>query len=108
MKSSKDLTRASKSRPKACHHLLAWDLTLFLQPLIKAPFEPFSLSEPLFLTWNMVFLIILLSGWRSSEIHAFTFKGNKKSSLSQVMFSWIQTSWLQKFHNFFLKLRFLP
>ena len=64
-----------KSRPKATRHIPSWDLTLVLQALTKAPFEPLSLAEPKFLTWKTVFLIALASGRRRSEIHAFTFKG---------------------------------
>ena len=64
-----------KSRPKASRHLPSWDLTLVLQALTKAPFEPLSHAEPKFLTWKTVFLIALASGRRRSEIHAFTFKG---------------------------------
>ena len=63
-----------KSRPKVSH-LPTWDLTLVLQALTKAPFEPLSLPEPKFLTWKTVFLIALASGRRQSQIHAFTFKG---------------------------------
>ena len=64
-----------KSRPKTSRHIPSWDLTLVLQALTKAPFEPLSLAEPKFLTWKTVFLIALASGRRRSEIHAFTFKG---------------------------------
>ena len=64
-----------KSRPKASHHIPSWDLTLVLQALNKAPFEPLSLAEPKFLTSKTVFLIALASGRRRSEIHAFTCKG---------------------------------
>ena len=64
-----------KSRPKTSRHIPSRDLTLVLQALTKAPFEPLSLAEPKFLTWKMVFLIALASGRRRSEIHAFTFKG---------------------------------
>ena len=64
-----------KSRPKTSRHIPYWDLTLVLQALTKAPFEPLSLAEPKFLTWKTVFLIALASGRRRSEIHAFTFKG---------------------------------
>ena len=64
-----------KSKPKASRHIPSLDLTLVLQALTKAPFEPLSLAEPKFLTWKTVFLIALASGRRRSEIHAFTFKG---------------------------------
>ena len=64
-----------KSRPKGSRHIPSWDMTLVLQALTKAPFEPLSLAEPKFLTWKTVFLIALASGRRRSEIHAFTFKG---------------------------------
>ena len=64
-----------KSRPKASRHLPSWDLTLVLQALTGAPFEPLSHAEPKFLTWKTVFLIALASGRRRSKIHTFTFKG---------------------------------
>ena len=54
-------------------------MTLVLQALTKAPFEPLSLAEPKFLTWKTVFLIALAFGRRRSEIHAFTFKGSSHS-----------------------------
>ena len=77
--SNKELKRLIQSfynsRPKTSRHIPSWDLTLVLQALTKAPFEPLSLAEPKFLTWKTVFLIALASGRRRSEIHAFTFKG---------------------------------
>ena len=77
--SNKELKRLiqsfHKSRPKASHHVPSWDLTLVLQALTKAPFEPLSLAEPKFLTWKTVFLIALTSGRRRSE----TFKGCSRS-----------------------------
>ena len=53
-----------KSRPKASRHLPSWDLTLVLQALTKAPFEPLSHAEPKFLTWKTVFVspAFMLSG----------------------------------------------
>ena len=64
-----------KSRPKVSRYLPTWNLTLVLQALTKAPFEPLSLAEPKFLTWKTIFLIALASRRRRSEIHVFTFKG---------------------------------
>ena len=50
-----------------------WNLSLFLQPLLKPPFEPIHAWDLKSLTLKTVFLVALASGRRRSEIHALCF-----------------------------------
>ncbi len=48
----------------------AWDLTIVLRSLVKAPFEPLDQANLKFLTWKTVFLLAICSAKRVSELHA--------------------------------------
>ena len=54
---------------------LAWNLSLVLHQLTKAPFEPIKEASLKHLTFKTVFLLALGSGKHRSEIHAWQ---NKK------------------------------
>lgn len=47
-----------------------WDLSLVLQKLEQAPFEPMEEAEIKFTTFKTVFLVALATGKRRSELHA--------------------------------------
>ena len=47
-----------------------WDLSCVLWSLTKAPYKPLDQATLQFLTWKSVFLLILASTKRRSEIHA--------------------------------------
>ena len=48
----------------------AWDVTLVLQSLTGAPYEPLRTSDERFLSQKMLFLLALASAKRIGELHA--------------------------------------
>ena len=72
---SRLLASFHRDRPKASRPIPAWNLSLVLQVLTKAPFEPLKTVDLKFLTFKTVFLLALASGKRRSEIHAWLRKG---------------------------------
>ena len=75
-----------REQPKSIRSFPAWDLSLVLKVLVKAPFEPLHLAEMKYLTWKTTFLVLLASGSRRGEVHSFDFKkvrhGSKWSSVT--------------------------
>ena len=62
-----------------------WNLSLVLQQLTKAPFEPMRKSSLKHLTFKTVFLLALGSGKRRSKIHACLYKNiGHQENWSQV------------------------
>ena len=59
-----------RDRPKGRRGVPAWNLSLVLHQLTKAPFEPLRKASLKHLTFKTVFLLALASGKRKSEIHA--------------------------------------
>ena len=59
-----------RDRPKGRRGVHAWNLSLVLHQLTKAPFEPLRKASLKHLTFKTVFLLALGSGKRRSEIHA--------------------------------------
>ena len=82
---SSDLNRLLSSfyrdHPKSSRNLLKWNLSVVLNELTKAPFEPMKDTDLKHLTLKTVFLLVLASGKRRSEIHAWV--ANKVSNLGQ-------------------------
>ena len=63
----------------------SWNLSLVLQQLTKAPFEPMRKASLKHLTFKTVFLLALGSGKRRSEIHAWLYKNIRhQENWSQV------------------------
>ena len=62
-------------------NLPKWNLSVVLNELTKAPFEPMKDTDLKYLTLKTAFLLALVSGKRRSEIHAWV--ANKVSNLSQ-------------------------
>ena len=92
---SSDLNRLLSSfhrdRPKSSRNLPKWNLSVVLNELTKAPFEPMKDTDLKHLTLKTAFLLALASGKRHSEIHAWV--ANKVSNLGQwekVAFSPLQ------------------
>ena len=83
---SKDdnLTRLLESfhrdRPKGRRGIPSWNLSLVLHQLTKAPFEPLREASLKHLTFKTVFLLVLGSGKRRSEIHAWQHKNIRHQS----------------------------
>ena len=82
---SSDLNRLLSSfhrdRLKCSRNLPKWNLSVCLNELIKALFEPMKDTDLKHLTLKTVFLLALASGKRHSEIHAWD--ANKVSNLGQ-------------------------
>ncbi|XP_060538353.1 uncharacterized protein LOC132709245 [Pantherophis guttatus] len=70
------LQGASHLRPPAIHRYPTWDLTLVLQDLTSAPFEPICTASLRFLTLKMAFLLAITSARRVSEIAAFSIRSD--------------------------------
>ena len=60
--------------PRRARVLPQWDLSLVLMALTRAPFKPLELAAPKYLAWK-IFLTLLASGARRSELHAITARG---------------------------------
>ena len=69
-----------RDRPKSSRNLPKWNLSVVLNELTKAPFEPMKDTDLKHLTLKS-FLLALASGKRRSEIHAWV--ANKVSNLGQ-------------------------
>ena len=70
-----------RDRPKSSRNLPKWNLSVVLNELTKAPFEPMKNTDLKHLTLKTAFLLALASGKRRSEIHAWV--ANKVSNLGQ-------------------------
>ena len=67
--------------PKSSRNLSKWNLSVVLNELTKAPFEPKKATDLKHLTLKTAFLLALASGKRRSEIHAWV--ANKESNRGQ-------------------------
>ncbi len=59
-------------RPVVRSQVPKWDLSLVLRHLTRAPYEPMRLADLKHLTYKAVFLLLLATAKRVSEIHALT------------------------------------
>ena len=75
------LSSFHRDRPKTSRNLPKWNLSVVLNELTKAPFEPMKDSDLKYLTLKTAFLLALASGNRRSEIHAWV--ANKVANLGQ-------------------------
>ena len=75
------LTSVHRDRPKSSRNLPKRNLSVVLNDLTKAPFEPMKDIDLKHLTLKTAFLLALASGKRHSEIHAWV--ANKVSNLGQ-------------------------
>ena len=75
------LSSFHRDRPKSSRNLPKWNLSVVLNELTKAPFEPKKDIDLKHLTLKTAFLLALASGKRRSEIH--TWVANKVSNLGQ-------------------------
>ena len=82
---SSDLNRLLSSfhrdLPKSSRNLPKWNISVVVNELTKAPFEPMTDTDLKHLTLKTAFLLALASGKRRSEIHAWV--ANKVSYLGQ-------------------------
>ena len=75
------LSSLHRDRPKSSRNLAKWNLSVVLNVLTKAPFEPMKDTDLKHLTLKTAFLLALASSKRHSEIHAWV--ANKVSNLGQ-------------------------
>ena len=74
-----------RDKPKGRRGVPAWNLSLVLHQLTKAPFEPMRKASLKHLTFKTVFLLVLGSGKRRSEIHAWLYRNIRhQENWSQV------------------------
>ena len=78
---SSDLSSFHRDRPKSSRNLPKWNLSVVLNELTKAPFQPMKDTDLKHLTLKTAFLLALASGKRRSETHAWV--ANKVSNLGQ-------------------------
>ena len=64
------LSSFHRDRPKSSRNVPKWNLSVVLNELTKAPFEPMKDTDLKHLTFKTAFLLALASGKRRSEIHA--------------------------------------
>ena len=70
-----------RDHPKSSRNLPKWNLSVVLNKLTKAPFQPMKDTDLKHLTLKTAFLLALTSGKRYSKIHAWD--ANKVSDLGQ-------------------------
>ena len=75
------LSSFHRDRPKSSRNLPKWNLSVVLNELTKAPFEPMKDTDLKHFTLKTAFLLALASGKCHSEIHAWV--TNKVSNLGQ-------------------------
>ena len=75
------LSSFHRDRPKSSRNLPKWNLSVVLNKLTKAPFEPMKDTDLKHLTLKTAFLLALASSKCHSEIHAWV--ANKVSNLGQ-------------------------
>ena len=75
------LSSFHRDRPKTSRNLPKWNLSVVLNELTKAPFEPMKDTDHKHLTLITAFLLALASGKRRSKIHAWV--ASKVSNLGQ-------------------------
>ena len=75
------LSSFHRDHPKSSRNLPKWNLSVVLNELTKAPFEPMKDTDLKHLTLKTAFLLALASGKRHSKIHAWI--ANKVSNLGQ-------------------------
>ena len=67
----------------------AWDISLVLQSLTGAPYEPLRTCEDRFLAQKTLFLLALASAKRISELHALSYRVSHARNWGEVSFSFV-------------------
>ena len=70
-------------------HPPAWDVSLVLQSLTGAPYEPLRTCEERFLAQKMLFLLALASAKRIGELHALLHRVSHTRNWGEVAFSYV-------------------
>ena len=67
----------------------AWDVSLVLQSLTGAPYEPLRMCEERFLAQKTLFLLALASAKRISELHALSYRVSHTRDWGEVSFAFV-------------------
>ena len=67
----------------------AWDVSLVLQSLTGAPYEPLRMCEERFLARKTLFLLALASAKRIGELHALSYRVSHTRDWGEVSFSYV-------------------
>ena len=67
----------------------AWDVSLVLQSLTGAPYEPLRTCEERFLAQKTLFLLALASAKRISELHALSYRVSHTKNWGEVSFAFV-------------------
>ena len=67
----------------------AWDVSLVLQSLTGAPYEPLRTCEERFLAQKTLFLLALASAKRIGELHALSYRFSHTRNWGEVSFSYV-------------------
>ena len=67
----------------------AWDVSLVLQSLTGAPYEPLRTCEEHFLAQKTLFLLALASAKRIGELHALSYRVSHPRNWGEVSFSYV-------------------
>ena len=67
----------------------AWDVSLVLQSLTGAPYEPLRTCEERFLAQKMLFLLALASAKRIGELHALSYRVSHTRDWGEVSFAFV-------------------
>ena len=69
--------------------LPAWDVTLVLQSLTRAPYEPLRMSDEFFFTLKMFFLLALASAKQIGELYALSHGISHSRDCGEVSFTFV-------------------
>ena len=67
----------------------AWDVSLVLQSLTRAPYEPLRTCEERFLAQKTLFLLALASAKRIGELHALSYRVSHTRDWGEVSFAFV-------------------
>ena len=67
----------------------AWDVSLVLQSLTGAPYEPLRTCEERFLAQKTLFLLALASAKRIGELHALSYRVSHTRDWGEVSFTFV-------------------
>ena len=67
----------------------AWDVSLVLQSLMGAPYEPLRMCEERFLAQKTLFLLALASAKRIGELHALSYRVSHTRDWGEVSFAFV-------------------
>ena len=91
--SSREITMLLRSFSRSVNpvelRLPAWDVSLVLQRLTGAPYEPLRTCEERFLAQKTLFLLALASAKRIGELHALSYRVSHSRGWGKVSFSFV-------------------